>query len=1532
MSKENIKNTLILFNEYIYNEIDLDSFKKEEVTIGNKEEADIRLRIDVNSFTVKLIKNTTYWEIVSAEGIYYIINGVKATRKKLVHGDQIILKDNNKNELFRINFFLDFSSGKENYNRGIDISNISEVKIGRATNNEIVIEDSLVDEYHCLIKLEENKRSIIDLRSRYNVYLNGKKINEREFLNENDFIIVCGYKFLYKDNKIQFSNQNEKIKILDEKIVLIENITTVLDYPNFIRTPRFIYKLPSEKVEIVAPPTLQQKQGFDAFLNMIPMLGMAMLSMMTMRGGSSYVYQVGMVGVTLGSTLLLVGYNNNKVKKDTIKRNEMYKEYIAKKDEKIKELYNEQSTVLSTIHQTIEEAFKTVNTFDRRLWERNIKDEDFLEVFLGKGTVPISFEIDIPKEEFGKREDTLILLPAEIKEKYKEILQMPITINLKSNKAIGVIGEKESIIKLIKNVIVEIVSYHYYEDVNIACVCNEDEKENWKWLRWLPHIWSKDKKIRFMGVGKDSSHYILEYINEYLKMREEILVKNNNDNALSNQMRFILIITDPKLLENEQISKLIEDERDLGITIVYAYEHMEIIPKNCSQIINVKSDSKGEVIEVQDSGKVREFDYEVYNDDIYEEVARRIAPINEKKNFSENSLTKNISLYELYEVKSARQLPLLDNWRSNDVCKTMAAPLGVDVAGEMVELNLHEKFHGPHGLVAGTTGSGKSEILQSYIISLAINFHPYDVSFILIDYKGGGMANLFTDLPHLIGTITNLDGNAVNRSLALIKSELKRRQRIFSEYDVNHIDGYKKLEKADKSLEPLPHLVIIADEFAELKSDQPEFMKELVSTARIGRSLGVHLILATQKPSGVVDDQIWSNSKFKLCLKVQDEADSNEILKKPDAAKIVEPGRAYFQVGNNEMYQLFQSAWSGAKKYEDDDIASDDIEISQVSIEGARKVLYSSKEEHKGKKSITQLDDTVQQINRVFYAEGFKKVDGCWVPPLEEIVYISDMIKSEDYFYNKDKQLKLSVAPVVGILDSPQTQRKIDFKYNFTEDGNLVIIGAPGYGKTTLLQTLITSLSLNYSPNDVNLYLLDFGTRTLKIFEPLVQVGGIILSDDDEKLKNFIKMINKEINRRKKIFSDFGASSLSNYRVASGEYLPHIIIAIDNYIAFKELYEDYEDEMIYFSREGATLGISMVVTGSSINNISYRMLSNFKMKTALTCIDTGEYSNIFNTSRVTLSNIKGRALVEQGIINEMQIALPGKSEEEVERIAEITEVIKTINSNWDGEKATRILQVPEVVKIEDMIKEIEELNSEEELLIPCGFNCDELEHKFISMTNYPLLSLVGNAKTGKSNMIKNIVSTFTELYSKSEFILFDSINGGLRSIKDNNNIKYYVKEEFEYENVLNFIEEEGERRKEYVENQVNERFIDESEVVKELTPLIIVIDNIKEVAAIVERESLYYNVFNKLVREYKDYNMMFILSGTEEGYKDFMYSLDFIKIVKDSQCGIVFESLETQGFFDVQLKYGVAEKEIRKGEGYLVLRNTFNRIKTPKNS
>ena len=364
------------------------------------------------------------------------------------------------------------------------------------------------------------------------------------------------------------------------------------------------------------------------------------------------------------------------------------------------------------------------------------------------------------------------------------------------------------------------------------------------------------------------------------------------------------------------------------------------LPLGCDNVITLKNNSNGELIRSELKDQVFDFEYRDIDDQLMINISLKLAPVFCEEISLENSLTKNITLFELFNILSAEDLDLDNRWRESEIYKSMSAPIGVKTKNEIVSLDLHEKAHGPHGLVAGTTGSGKSEILQTYILSMATLFHPYEVGFVIIDFKGGGMVNQFKDLPHLLGAITNIDGREIDRSLMSIKAELQKRQRLFAENDVNNINNYIKLYKAGKISTPIPHLILIVDEFAELKADQPEFMKELISTARIGRSLGVHLILATQKPAGQVNEQIWSNSRFKLCLKVQTKEDSNEVLKSPLAVEIKEPGRAYLQVGNNEVFELFQSAYSGAPAHMESSSEVSDFYLSEVDLCGRRKIVY----------------------------------------------------------------------------------------------------------------------------------------------------------------------------------------------------------------------------------------------------------------------------------------------------------------------------------------------------------------------------------------------------------------------------------------------------------------------------------------------------------------------------------------------------------------------------------------------------------------
>ena len=404
------------------------------------------------------------------------------------------------------------------------------------------------------------------------------------------------------------------------------------------------------------------------------------------------------------------------------------------------------------------------------------------------------------------------------------------------------------------------------------------------------------------------------------------------------------------------------------------------------------------------------------------------------------------------------------------------------------------------------------------MLSLAINYHPDDVTFLLIDYKGGGLAGAFQKnnikLPHLVGTITNIDTIGLQRSLASIKSELKRRQVKFNEArnmtDEGTIDIYKyqKLYHEGVVKEPISHLLIICDEFAELKQQQEEFMDELISVSRIGRSLGVHLILATQKPAGVVNDQIRSNSKFAVCLKVQDREDSMDVIKRPDAASLKGSGQFYLQVGNDEYFVLGQSAWCGApyfpsevtKKKIDNSIQFiSDIGITIKRVDDSVQKVVSNHGE--------QLTNILRYMCMLAKNENIQ-AENLWLDTIPETIFVNDL------------RMKYGIKPstknvdlVIGEYDDPENQRQGIVDVNLSTDGNIVIYGNAESGKETFLSTLVYDLISCYSTERAWLYLLDFGSEALKIYKDSPHVGDVIFISDAEKLSRFFDMIQRDFIR-----------------------------------------------------------------------------------------------------------------------------------------------------------------------------------------------------------------------------------------------------------------------------------------------------------------------------------------------------------------------------------------------------------------------------------
>ena len=1058
------------------------------------------------------------------------------------------------------------------------------------------------------------------------------------------------------------------------------------DYPEYHRSPRIIYRSSEDKI-LINPPGAEPQKPSDELLKLIMppliMVGVTLLITIFQPRG---LYIIATVSMSVVSVIFSVqGFfkNRKKYKEDKKERVELYHLYLKDKAKDLEQLSRKQREGMFYHFPAIEDLTKMVKRYDSRIYEKTPLHFDFLAYRLGLGKVPTSYELKYGQEERSGKKDALEEEGYALFQAHQKIDNLPIVASLNRG-PVGYVGPRPIVLEQLQLLVAQLAVFHSYHDLTIIPIIPEEEKESWDWMRWLPHATLQDMNVRSFVYNQRTRDQVLNSLNQILKLRKAQKEEEKANDTKIFHPHYVVLITDETLILDHVIMEFFrEDPTELGCSIIYVADVLSSLSENIQTVISIKDRNQGQLL--LQEGVLRELDFQLdhFPEDYDKEaISRGLAPLKHIQQLK-SSIPDSVTFLEMYQAETFNDLKVLSRWESHAPYQSLAVPIGLRGKDDLVYLNLHEKAHGPHGLIAGTTGSGKSETIQSYILSLAVNFHPHDVAFLLIDYKGGGMANLFKDLPHLLGTITNLDGAQSMRALASINAEIHRRERLFGQYGVNHINQYQKKFKLGEATEPLPHLFLISDEFAELKVNQPDFIKELVSIARVGRSLGVHLILATQKPSGVVDDQIWSNSRFKLALKVADRGDSMEMLRTADAAEITQTGRAYLQVGNNEVYELFQTAWSGADyQPEKDQLGIEDHTIYLINELGQYEVLNQDLSgldmAEEIKEVPTELDVIVQEINHLHQQEGIAAVAQPWLPPLKERITLDELDKVVPI---EAWQKRTAPSVLIGVADIPQAQKQEAVAIDLSKDGNILLYGSPGTGKTTFLQTAAMDLARKQSPENLTMYLLDFGTNGLAPLTQLPHVADSLLLDQTEKIQKFIRIINRELDRRKKLLSEHGVGTIALYREVTGKQEPTMVILMDSYESMKD--EPYETDLfklfMRISREGLSIGVHLIITASRQNNLRAQLYSNFKHQLTLPQNDISEIRGIVGATPLaaTMEDIKGRALMKRDEVDVVQFALPVAGDNDIQIINNLRDQVQSLKEMWTGRTPAGIPMVPD---------------------------------------------------------------------------------------------------------------------------------------------------------------------------------------------------------------------------------------------------------------
>lgn len=1467
------------------------------------------------------------WHIMSNEDIGIYIKNEQVEDYIIKNGDIISGKIFAYATSFTI-LVVELDIERINYEK-YSLSDVELLTFGSGQNCNIRIENNYVSKLHATIKRIGSKAVITD-NSTNGIYVNGKRITGSCQLCFFDEIYIVGVKMVFL-GEILAINQSSCIHTDLQKLnissLTLQQTRTVIDEP-FSPSPRIIEPLNAEPLEIEAPPAPQRNKKQPMIFTLGPMFTMPLPILATVlfnasrnaNGTSdSFMYFGSLIAIVLSA---LIGacwalarhlYDQKSRKEDEELRVNAYQAYIQDNQKLLESCHNKVRNILNVQYESTTDLLSHLENNTAVLWNRNVNNNDFLTIRLGKGLVTFPGVITIPQKRFSVYKDSLAEKPYELYERYKYLHDGVSCISLKKYKIIGMIGNDVKMKNVVRNIVLQTSFLHSYTDVKVVFLTNNDDEEL-SWIKWLPHTFTSDKKLRMISNDNTTRQNVLYQLTEELRLRDNAI----KDGGVKFLPHYLVVCMSPDLLNNEGIYKYVTNETDYGFTFLLPYGKLDQLPNECKSIIECSDDFTGHYLLTESRKSTDEIKFDMISLEEAESLAKKISGFYVKE-IATGEIPATIDFMEMYGLANVEQWNLIRHWRENRTYESIRALIGIKSGGKPMYLDIHEKRHGPHGLVAGTTGSGKSETLQTYILSLAMNYHPDELAVILIDYKGGGMANVFQNLVHVAGTITNLGGSQTRRALISIKSENRRRQSIFERYNVNHIDQYARLYREGKAKEPLPHLIIISDEFAELKKEQPEFIRELVSTARVGRSLGIHLILATQKPSGVVDDEIWSNSRFKLCLHVQDKQDSNEMLHRPDAAYLTNTGRGYLQIGNDELFEQFQSGYSGAEYVPSEETVSlRDTEIVMIGIDGTNAVAKGKKKLKKSD-SVSQLAAMVSCISKTAEENGIKQARQLWLPELPERIVLEDLI--EKYTAPQATGLKA----VFGLVDNPVNQEQHLAVLDFERISNLMIIGLPGTGKSTLLQTIIYSMTTQYSPEQLNYYILDFSGNLLNVFENAPHCGGVILFGDEERVKRLLTLLAEIMKERSEIFQQVHVGSLSEYQRVGQSALPKIFVFLDNYIAFSEQYEAYEESLSKLARDGLKYGIHIVVTLNHMNDMKFRLRQNFTTMLPLTLSERSDYGEALgNMPEYTPASICGRGLLLDEEILEFQVALPVQGYTEKERGEYI---IKQVCKTGNNYLARRIPVIPE----NETFREI--LDKAPSSIIPVGYNQETIEIAGFDKEDSYCIAISGNDIGVCEQQFLNIID-YTRMNEMKLYLI--QLDYHLGRMFRNCSADIRVSNADEVYNLLIYLRQEfksrSDARKNFMAQQTEESW--ESWRHDNFTDIMIVIDNMSEFSEIIYggKPADMSAIMECFFKQGQGLGIYFV-AGFGVSVNDKAIYTTLVKNFLKYKTGIHFGGyLDQQKVLNVNLSLREQSKPMDENYGYLVSDNTQYAVFIPKST
>jgi len=831
-----------------------------------------------------------------------------------------------------------------------------------------------------------------------------------------------------------------------------------------------------------------------------------------------------------------------------------------------------------------------------QVWSRRPADEDFFRLSPADADQPTHVQVEAPE----RGADDLVEQATELRNQFVVDRHCPVEI-MADGAIIGITGENSERAGIARSLIAQACVLHSPRDLVVAVIAPTAHDE-WEWTKWLPHVDpGQSGDSRLLGLCDDSAQAVFDHLQQLLEGRRD---QSENDRLGGGPVKLphiITILEPPAKLSAREVQQFIEDGRAFGFTTIYLANDRNQLPGDTSVVIEPRARGTSVDVSISDTGqRFNDAAPRVLSRSQASQLARDLAPlVDVTAGSSTGEVPRSIALPELIDPTELTVEGIRAKWKAESGHKLE----GVLGGGAEGPFSLDLKARGPHGLVAGTTGAGKSELLQTMVMGLAVRHSPLKLNFIFIDYKANQIFQDLSNLPHSVGVVTNLDRRLVDRSLVSLEAELRRRQHLFLDNEVNDL---KEMREHDLAAAP-PFLYIIVDEFAALKTDAPEFLDGLVDIAQRGRSMGVHMVLATQKPAGIVPDQIDGNINVRVALRVASPADSQEVIGTTAAAEVSDtlPGRTFIKIGGGRSVTEFQAAYMGARTLESTADATNELGQFHFNSQ-ASALLDGAKPDGDGG---ADGDVLIERVMQAWVEEGAPDLHLPWAPQLPDEIGLADLLA-------KSPPARHPLDIVLALADHPDQQKQAPWSIDLAEAGNVAVYGTTSSGKTTLLRTMAASLSARSRPGTVAIYGLDFGAGGMASLLELPTVGDVIPGQSMDRFELTLGLISDEIAERRVLMGQHTVDSWNSLMQVAPDCPPHWVVMIDGFGSFWAAADElgvgnsFSDRFVRDFSEGRSVGVHFVITADQRNAIPHQLLGSVGLRLVQRMSSADEYMSL----------------------------------------------------------------------------------------------------------------------------------------------------------------------------------------------------------------------------------------------------------------------------------------------------------------------------------